>query len=103
MLSYALLLSLKNAFGFRTFLDPDVLANLQYYFKNINQIPHSMHLCFNEYPWQNYLYAPQFIAQNSSLAKGCAINYVEGVSCFIYSAYVFNYSLAKYTFITASN
>ena len=79
MIGYAIMLSMKREYGFRTFLDTAVLLDLQHYFTNIKNIPNSESLCFYEYPWTYYFESPQSLASDINLSTGHAIQYVKGV------------------------
>ena len=79
MLGYAIMLSMKLEYGFRTFLDTAVLLNLKHYFKNIKNVSNSESLCFYEYPWKDYYHSPQALASDKFLSTGHAIQYVKGV------------------------
>ena len=87
MIGYAIMLSMKIEYGFRTFLDTAVLLNLKHYFKNIKNVSNSESLCFYEYPWKEYLQSPQSLASDKYLSTGHAIQYVKGVG--IISSYYF--------------
>ena len=82
MMGYAIMLSMKKEYGFRTFLDSYVLRNLQNYFKNINQIPELEQLCLDEYIWTEANMPPQHLANDSELSTGHVLSYVTGVSLF---------------------
>ena len=74
---------MKKEYGFSTFLDSYVLANLQKYFKNVNQIPQMEQLCFDKYVWKEVNKSPQHLSNDSDLSTGHAISYVTGVSLFV--------------------
>ena len=79
MIGYAIMLSMKKEYGFRTYLDTTVILNLKHYFQNTNNVYRSESLCFNEYPWRDYFQSPQNLAQDKQLSIGHAIQYVKGV------------------------
>ena len=86
MLGYAIMLAMKREYGFRTFLDTNVLLNLKQYFKSISDVNGSESLCFTEYPWTDYMSTPQLLSQDKQLSTGHAIRYVDDVSrnlCYI--------------------
>ena len=84
MMGYAIMLSMKREYGFRTYLDSYVLANLQMYFKNINQIPRLEQLCGDGYTWEEYFMGPQYLAKDTKLSKGRAISIVKcKLHCFL--------------------
>ena len=88
MLGYAIMLSMKREYGFSSYLDSRILANLQKYFRGINEIPKLEELCVDEYLWravQNM--SPQQLADNNELSKGHAISYAPGVC--VYASYRF--------------
>ena len=80
MLGYAIMFSMMKEYGLRTFLDTVVLLHLKKYFKNINGISKSESLCFIEYPWTDYQYSPQRLAEDKVFSTGHAIQYVKAVS-----------------------
>ena len=79
MIGYAIMLSMKLEYGFRTYLDTAVLLDLQHYFTNIKNVSNSESLCFYEYPWTDYFESPQSLASDKKLSTGRAIQYVKGV------------------------
>ena len=88
MLGYAIMLPMKMEYGFSSYLDPRVLANLQNYFKGINDIPKLEELCVDEYWWRAVNNtSPQQLADNDDLSKGHAISYAPGVC--VYASYRF--------------
>ena len=82
------MLSMKREYEFSSYLDSRILANLQKYFKGINEIPKLEELCVDEYLWRvvNNT-SPQQLADNNQLSKGHAISYVPGVC--LYASYLF--------------
>ena len=90
------MLSMKKEYGFRTFLDSYVLANLQKYFKNVNQIPQLEQLCSDKYLWTDVNKSPQHLANDSDLSTGHAISYVTGVSMFAVGCWFLTLSLFLY-------
>ena len=79
MIGYAIMLSMKLEYDFRTFLDTAVVLELQHYFKQIKNVSNTESLCFNEYPWTDYNKSPQSLASDKKLSTGRAIQYVKGV------------------------
>ena len=79
MIGYAIMLSMKLEYGFRTYLDTAVLLDLQHYFTSIKNVSNSESLCFYEYPWTDYLESPQSLASDLKLSTGRAIQYLKGV------------------------
>ena len=56
-----------------------VMHSLQYYFEKVDQVQPREHLCDRDYPWEQYLYAPQRLYDDNSTRNGRAIDYVNGV------------------------
>ena len=56
-----------------------VLNSLQYYFEKVDQVQPWEHLCEQDYPWEQYLYAPQRLYNDTAWRTGRAIDYVNGV------------------------
>jgi hypothetical protein len=62
-------------------LSSHVLVNLRYYFEKVDQVEPSENLCSDEYPMEEYLYAPQRLAVDPKMGYGKVIDYVNGVRC----------------------
>ena len=74
------MLSMKKEYGFSSYLESRLLANLQEYFNNINGIPKLEELCIDEYLWLKVNnMSPQQLAGDNKLSRGHAISYVPGV------------------------
>ena len=80
MLGYALMLSMKEIYDFRTYLYRRVLSVLKRYFRNIDQIQRVESVCSQNCSWTDYFKSPDKLARDPILSKGNAISYLDDVS-----------------------
>ena len=82
MLGYAILLSMKQNFAFRTFLNDQALNELKKYFVNIDEqlVKPLDAICPQNCNWTDYLYSPKSLAFDPILSKGHTISYLDDVS-----------------------
>lgn len=74
MLGYAMMLGLKRTLGMQTFLEPQVLSNLDHFFENIQGIPSLERICEDDlnYPWETFMMGvPQL--NTTEMRAGCAL------------------------------
>ena len=80
MFGYAIMLSMKETYNFRTCLEAKVLCQLKQYYRNIDQVPNVESICTDNCTWVDYLKAPSILANDLIYSKGHAISYLDDVS-----------------------
>ena len=74
------MLSMKQTYKFKTFLESNVLCELTKYFKNIDQVQDVESICTHNCTWIDYFSSPHNLAKDPIYSKGHAISYLDDVS-----------------------